>query len=223
MSTVGDIAGKFRQITMSIAGDITGIFRKDWKLFIACNVFLFGLLFLGILTGLAFPDIHDRSVDFIEQATSTGPISTVSQTLESGKILLGTWQIFSHNYFVTVVFAAIPSLIFPPWILLVFGAQFFLFGIIFSVPAVVSEPAVLIPLVGTLLLEGEAYVIAIFATMRLVEALVWPKRFGEQSALKAYARAVIDNVKLLVVVGIVLAVAALFEAASLVLVGGMAK
>lgn len=210
-------------IAGDIAGDIAGIFKKDWKLFLACNVFLFGLLVLGILTGLAFPDIHEKSVDFIEQATSTGPISTVSQTLESGNILLGTWQIFSHNYFVTVVFAALPSLVFPPWILLVFGAQFFLFGILFSVPSVVSEPIVLIPLLGTLLLEGEAYVIAIFATMRLVEALVWPKRFGEQSALKAYAHAFIDNGKLLLVTGVVLAVAALFEAASLVLVGGMAK
>lgn len=210
-------------ITMSIAGDIAGIFRKDWKLFLACNVFLFGLFVLGTLVGQIFPDIHNASVDFIEQATSTGPISTVSQTLESGDILLGTWQIFSHNYFVTVVLAALPSLIFPPWILVVFGAQFFAFGIIFSVPTVITRPDVLFPLLGTLLLEGEAYVIAIFATMRLVEALVWPKRFGEQSALKAYVKAIIDNGKLLVVVGIVLAVAAIFEAASLVLVGGMTK
>ncbi len=208
---------------MSITGDIAGIFKKDWKLFLACNVFLFGLFILGILVGQVFPDIHDMSVDFIEQATTTGPISTASQTLESGDILLGTWQIFSHNYFVTIVLASLPSLVFPPWILVVFGAQFFVFGIIFSVPSVITDPTVLIPLLGTLILEGEAYVIAIFATMRLVEAVIWPSRFNESSRLKAYVRAVIDNGKLLLVVGVWLAVAALFEAASLVLVGGMAK
>ncbi len=203
---------------MSVTGDIVGIFRKDWKLYLACNVFLFGLFILGIIAGQAFPDVRVTLSDLTRQATSSGPISTASQTIESGNIPLATWQIFSHNYFVTVVLAALPSLVFPPWILLLFGAQFLLFGIIFSEPAVFMQPAVLIPLIGTILLEGEAYVIAIFATMRLVEAVIWPKRVGEEKRLNAYAHAVIDNAKLLVVVGIVLAVAALFEAASLVLI-----
>jgi hypothetical protein len=208
---------------MGIAGDIAGIFRKDWKLFVASNVFLFGLFILGVLAGLAFPNVHDALVKWIEQATTTGPVGTASKTLESGNIWLGTWQIFSHNYFVTIFLAAIPSLIFPPWILLVFGIQFFAFGIVYSIPSMAHNPVALIPVLGTLLLEGEGYVIAIFATMRLVEALIWPRRFGERSAMKAYLRAVADNAKLLVVAGVVLAVAAFFEAASIVLVMGNVK
>jgi hypothetical protein len=205
---------------MSIAGDIAGIFRKDWKLFLASNVFLFGLFVLGALVGLAFPAIHDQLVQWVEQVTTTGPVGTVSNTLEGGNIWLGTWQIFSHNYFVTVVLAAIPSLLFPPWILVVFGIQFFAFGIVYSIPSIVHNPVSIIPVLGTLLLEGEGYVIAIFASMRLVEALIWPRRFGEQSAMRAYFKAVVDNAKLLVLAGMVLAVAALFEAASIVLILG---
>jgi hypothetical protein len=205
---------------MGIAGNIAGIFKKDWKLFVASNVFLFGLFILGALVGLAFPAVHDRLVQWIEQVTTAGPIGTVSNTLEGGDIWLGTWQIFSHNYFVTVVLAAIPSLVFPPWILLVFGIQFFAFGIVYSIPSMIDNPVTIIPVLGTLLLEGEAYVIAIFATMRLVEALIWPRRFGEQSAIKAYLKAVVDNAKLLVVAGIVLVVAALYEAATIVLILG---
>jgi hypothetical protein len=208
---------------MGIAGDLAGIFRKDWKLFVAANVFLFGLFILGALVGLAFPAVHDQLVQWIEQVTTTGPISTVSNTLDTGDIWLGAWQIFSHNYFVTVVLAAIPSLVFPPWILLVFGLQFFAFGIVYSLPSMVNNPVALIPVLGTLLLEGEAYVIAIFASMRLVEALIWPRRFGEPSAMKAYFKAVVDNAKLLVVAGIVLAVAALYEAATIVLILGPGK
>ena len=119
--------------------------------------------------------------------------------------------------------AAIPSLIFPPWILLVFGIQFFAFGIVLSVPEMIQNPVSFLPVLGTLLLEGEAYVIAIFATMRLVEALIWPHRFGEKSAMRAYFKAVVDNAKLLVLAGIVLAVAALYEAATIVLVLGPGK
>jgi hypothetical protein len=205
---------------MGIAGNIAGIFKKDWKLFVASNVFLFGLFVLGALVGLAFPAVHDRLVQWVEQVTTTGTIGTVSNTLERGDIWLGTWQIFSHNYFVTVVLAAIPSLVFPPWILLLFGIQFFAFGIVYSIPSMINNPVTIIPVLGTLLLEGEAYVIAIFATMRLVVALIWPRRFGEQSAIKAYLKAVVDNAKLLVVAGIVLAVAALYEAATIVLILG---
>ncbi|HEY3273326.1 MAG TPA: hypothetical protein VGJ92_06165 [Methanocella sp.] len=205
---------------MSIAGDIAGIFKKDWKLFVASNVFLFGLFVLGTLVGMAFPAVHDQLVQWVDQVTSTGPIGTVSNTLEGGNIWLGTWQIFSHNYYVTVVLAAIPSLFFPPWILLLFGIQFLAFGIIYSIPSMINNPLSIIPVLGTLLLEGEGYVIAIFATMRLVEALIWPRRFGEQSAIRAYFKAVVDNAKLLVVAGVVLAVAALFEAASIVLILG---
>jgi hypothetical protein len=208
---------------MGITADIAGIFRKDWKLFVASNVFLYGLFVLGVLTGVAFPDVHDALVKFIEQATSSGPIGTVSQTLETGNIWLGTWQIFSHNYFVTVVLAALPSLVFPPWILFVFGIQFFAFGIVYTLPSLASDPVMLLPVLGTLLLEGEGYVIAIFASMRLVEALIWPHRFGEQSVRKAYLKAIVDNVKLLALVGIVLAVAALYEAASIVLILGGGK
>jgi hypothetical protein len=208
---------------MGIAGDIAGIFRKDWKLFAAANAFLFGLFVVGVLAGLAFPGLHDALLKWVEQATTAGPVGTAAKTLDEGNILLGTWQIFSHNYFVTVVMAAIPSLIFPPWILFVFGIQFFAFGIVYSVPAMLHNPVGLIPVLGTLLLEGEGYVIAIFATMRLVEALIWPRRFGETKALKAYFKAVIDNAKLLVVAGIVLAIAAFYEAASIVLILGPGK
>jgi hypothetical protein len=202
---------------MSIAGNVLGIFKKDWKLFVAANVFLFGLFILGTLAGLAFPDVHDALVRWIQQATTSGPVGTASDTLKAGDIWLGTWQIFSHNYLVTIVVAFL-SLVFPPLIFLVFGIQFFAFGIVFSIPDMLNDPVSIIPLLGTVLLEGEGYVIAIFATMRLVQALIRPQRFGERSAARAYLKAVVDNAKLLVVAGIVLAVAALFEAASIVLV-----
>lgn len=205
---------------MGIAGDIAGIFRKDWKLFVASNAFLFGLFVLGAIAGLAFPDVQEALARWIERVATAGPVGTVAKTLEEENIWLGTWQIFSHNYFVTVIFAAIPSLVFPPWILFLFGIQFFAFGVVLSLPAMLDNPVSLIPVLGTLLLEGEAYVIAIFAAMRLVVAVIWPRRFGETSVARAYIKAVIDDAKLLIVSGILLVVAAFYEAASIVLILG---
>jgi hypothetical protein len=70
----------------------------------------------------------------------------------------------------------------------------------------------------TMLIEGEAYVIAIFASTRLIEALVWPSRFGESSRASAYVKAIIDNFKLLIVVAIILAIGALYEAFELLFI-----
>ena len=208
---------------MSVVGDIAGIFKRDRWLFLACNVFLFGTFIAGVLAGTAYPGVHDTAAAFVERAASSGPISTAEHTLRSGNILLGTWQIFANNSFITIVIAALPSLLFPPWILFVFGSQFFLFGVVYAGPRALENPVLLLPLLGTLLLEGEGYVIAIFAAMRLIEALVWPGRFGERNPLRAYVAAVVDNAKLLVVAVAVLAVAALYEAASIVLVLGPGK
>jgi hypothetical protein len=130
--------------TMGFAGNIAGIFKKDWKLFVVSNVFLFGLFAVGVLAGMAFPDVHDQLIRWIEQATTTGPVGTASDTLKAGDIWLGTWQIFSHNYFVTIV-VGILSLIFPPPIFFVFGIQFFAFSIVYSIPAMLQNPVTVIP------------------------------------------------------------------------------
>ncbi len=47
---------------MSIAGDVLGIFKKDWKLFVAANVFLFGLFVLGTLAGLGGRDVRPEGI-----------------------------------------------------------------------------------------------------------------------------------------------------------------
>jgi hypothetical protein len=140
-------------------------------------VFLFGLFALGVLAGMAFPSVHDQLVQWIEQATTTGPVGTASDTLKAGDIWLGTWQIFSHNYLVTVVVALL-SLVFPPLILFVFGIQFFAFGIIFPIPGMLNNPVMLIPLMGTLLLEGR-HVIAFCH-------LGWSGRHGHIASAKSH-------------------------------------
>jgi len=196
--------------------DVADIFLKDRALFIASNVFIFGLFALGVVVGFAYPAAHDAAGNLFEGTLTSGPLTPVTQTLETGNIPLTALSIFAWNYLVaTIVLSSIPSLIFPPWMPLKFGLSAFMMGLF---AAHDYTPAHLSIMLGTLLLEFEGYAIAIFATMRQVEALVWPGRFGEKSVILAYVRSIIDNVKLLIVAGIVLAIAATFEAAAIILV-----
>ena len=75
----------------------------------------------------------------------------------------------------------------------------------------------------TLLLEGEAYVVAIFACVRQIKAIFKPKDFGTESRPKAYLQAILDNGKLLLVVALLLAISALYEAWEVMYFAGIIK
>ena len=72
----------------------------------------------------------------------------------------------------------------------------------------------------TLLLEGEAYVEAIFACLRQVNVLFKLGSIPEGQRLKAYLPTLLDNVKPLAVVAPVLAVAAFYGAREVIFFQG---
>jgi hypothetical protein len=204
---------------MDLIKDIVDIFRKDWKLFAAVNVFYFGTLLLGGLIALLRPDIQGYWLGVLAMGLKTGTLAPVGSAIEAGKVLNLALQIFQTNIITgTLVYITIPSFIFPPWALLLGGWRALLWGMAFVVPYGRLTLGKLVFHYVTMLIEGEAYVIAIFASTRLIEALVWPSRFGESSRASAYVKAIIDNFKLLIVVAIILAIGALYEAFELLFI-----
>ncbi len=204
---------------MDLIKDIVGIFRKDWKLLVAVNVFYFGILLVGALIALLRPDIQGYWLGVLAMGLKTGPLAPVGSAIQAGQVLNLAWQIFRTNLISgTLIYITIPGILFPPWTLLLGGWRALLWGMAFVVPYERLTFGKLIFHYVTLLIEGEAYVIAIFACMRQVEALVWPSRFGESSRLRAYGRAIIDNFKLLLVVAVILAAGAIYEAFELLFI-----
>lgn len=198
---------------MDLIGDITGIIRRDWKLLLAVNVFYFGILLIGALIALLRPDVQGYWLGVLAAGLKSGPLAPVGSAVEAGQYINLVIQIFKINTITgTLLFITLPSLIFPPWALLLGGWRALIWGMAFVVPYGHLTFGKLIFHYITMLIEGEAYVIAIFASLRLIEALVWPGRFGERSRLRAYAQAIIDNAKLLLLVILLLAIGAVYEA-----------
>lgn len=204
---------------MDLIKDIIDIFRKDWKLLIAVNVFYFGILLVGAFIALLRPDIQGYWLGVLAMGLKTGTLAPVGSAIEAGRVLNLALQIFRTNIITgTLVYITLPGLLFPPWALLLGGWRALLWGIAFVIPYGRLTFGKLVFHYITMLIEGEAYVIAIFACVRQVEALAWPSRFGESSRLKAYVKAIIDNFKLLIVVAIILAIGALYEAFELLFI-----
>ncbi len=211
---------------MRFLENIKAIFRKDFKLFLIINAIYFGAILLGALIALAYPDLQMSLVMATGQTYASGsPLSSVGDAYLSGNVLVAAVLTFLMNFFLgTIVMMTIPSLIIPFWALLFGAYRALLWGIMLVVPIPGVMPlSLLAPHYLTLLLEGEAYVVAIFACTRGLIALLKPKSFGTDSRLKAYKQSIIDNGKLLVIVALLLAVAATYEAVEVTLSAGAAN
>lgn len=199
---------------MNPLNDVLNILKKDWKLLALVNVFYFGLVLIGAIIAIAYPQAQMDLIATTDQGFSEGPLSSVGEAYGSGNVLQAAAVTFAVNLIIgTLAVITIPSLIFPPWAIFMGAVRSLMWGIMLVVPV----PGILpidraLPHYITLLIEGEAYVVAIFACVRQIVAIFRPKDFGADSRLKAYVNAVIDNVRLLIVVAILLAVAALYEA-----------
>ncbi|HEY3422405.1 MAG TPA: hypothetical protein VGK13_04540 [Methanocellaceae archaeon] len=210
---------------MKLINDIISIFKKDWKLFLATNAFYFGLLVIGALIALADPQVQRSLFTLAGAGLSSGPLSSVGNAYHSGSVPYAAAVTFVTNLLLgTLVEITIPSLIFPPWALFMGLIRSLMWGIMLVVPVEGLYPlGRALPHYLTLLLEGEAYVVAIFACMRQIKALLKPQDFGTDSRWKAYLRSILDNGKLLLVVALLLAVSALYEAWEVMYFAGIIK
>lgn len=208
---------------MKLLDDLKDIFRKDWKLFLLVNAVYFGMIALGALLALAVPGLQLSMISASGQTFATGGVyESVGQAYTSGNIPIAAVFTFLVNFFPgTLLMLVLPSLILPVWALLFGAFRALLWGIMLVVPVPGVLPlSVLASHYLTLVLEGEAYIVAMFACTRGMVALLKPKSFGTDSRVQAYKRSVVDTGKLLLVVALILAVAATYEAIEVTLVAG---
>jgi hypothetical protein len=205
---------------MQLHKAIFDIFRKDWKLFLAANLIFYGPVAVGVIVAILRPEVQEAVIEFFRRALSTGTLSPVTEAASAGDVLRTSLLIFLYNFLVaTILTSTLPSVVFPPWTSLIFALRGLLVGIAVAAPGGGATAVDMASRYIVLLLEGEAYVVAIFASLRQIEALVLPVRLGERSRLKAYARALLDTLALTGIVGAMLAFSALVEAALVIWLG----
>lgn len=198
---------------MNPLGDALGIIRKDWKLLAGINALYFCVSIIGVAIALMSPSFHLSMVQYIGSETIAGPLAT-KPPAGIVEALTGTAYAFVSTFFVNMLaMITLPSIVIPIWAPIVGAARFFIWGIAYTtLLAGVITPVELIPQYVAMLLEGEAYVIAIFACFRQLTVALGSWDNGIRRALIEYVKAVFDNQKLLIIVALLLAAAALYQA-----------
>jgi hypothetical protein len=210
---------------MRLVNDIREIFARDKKLFLLTNAYYFGIVIMGALIALAFPQAQLFLLNAAQVGLSTGPLSEVGSAYTSGNVLYAAAVTFVTNLFLgTIVEITLPSLVLPIWAPIMGLIRALMWGIMLIVPVPGVLPfKTLLPHYLTVLLEGEAYVVAIFACLRQIKVLFKLGSIPKEERLKAYLTSIVDNVKLLAVVAVILAVAALYEAWEVMFFAGILK
>jgi hypothetical protein len=206
---------------MNPLGDALDIIRKDWKLLAGINALYFCVIVIGIAIALMSPAFHQSMVQYIGSPTIAGPLVT-RPPAGIAEALAGTAYAFISTFFLnTLAMITLPSIIIPIWAPIVGAARFFIWGVAYTTPlAGVITPAELIPQYVAMLLEGEAYVIAIFACIRQLTVALGSWDNGIRRALIEYVKAVFDNLKLLLVVAMLLAASGVYQAVLVPILNG---
>lgn len=191
---------------------ILGAIRAHPILYTLCHFVLYGTLFTGMAIALFLPAYHLMLLEVTTQQFESGGLAYVADAYASGNIPLAAAMTFVNNYFMaTVATTALPSLFIPFAGVLINALRFGLVGFVMS-PMSADMASTYIFHSITLTLELEAYVIAVFAIC------LWPisiaRSFRHDGEWKIGLKAMASGTLL---TGIMLAIAALYEAASLIL------
>lgn len=191
------------------AKNIFSFYKERYKKrFIYCFAIYFGLVVIGAIIGILYPDYALEVKRIIgEQFVSSTP--GLFQAIGAGKILTVIAMIFLINS-ILASFLSITVLNVIGLGTIIFIYRPLLWGLIYA-PVNQESTMLLLAVIPTLLLEGTAYVLAFTSSLDLPLALIKPGRLEEESRWKAFKKAVVYNLKSYVLVLIVLFIAAIVE------------
>lgn len=201
-----------------------GIIRSAWQLlrdhsraYLALNAMYYGLVGLAMVyVALINPSLQEQLLGDVEQALTEGPLATVGGAYLSGNVFVAAVLTFLVNLFAgSLLYVTLPSLIVPFAGIPLGAYRAVLWGLLLA-PTTRELALVMIPHSLTLLLEGQGYVLAIFAAYVHGRAFLWPRSMGLSSHRAGYVAGLKMTARVYVLVVMLLAAAAVYEALEVV-------
>ncbi|MHC4463230.1 MAG: hypothetical protein ACYS6W_11270 [Planctomycetota bacterium] len=190
--------------------------RKYKHLFLTLHLIYFGIVVLFMLVAYNLPELQVCLLAVIGGAVEgPGPLAVAVKAYMSKNILWAAVITFAINFPLgSLASITLPSVIVPGAGILIACWRAALWGLLLA-PTFVELSGAMLPHSFTLLLEGEAYIIATFFGL-LVLVYLFRKAEG-QGVGRRYGKALLMNVRGNLWVAIVLVVAAIYEAIEVIL------
>jgi len=177
----------------------------------------YAFFFVFMLAGYWFPRTNLFVVEMVRETFTEGPLRHVGSAYASGNILAASWATFYNNYLVqTVQYCIVPSLLIP-FLGVLKNLLAFSFAGFTMTPIWAGHVDMLTYHSITMILEFEGYILAAFAVVLFPCLLV--RGLAEESFLTRLKESVLIVGSGTILAGLILAAAALYEAATLILIG----
>jgi hypothetical protein len=187
------------------------------KLLGVLHLVYFGLMLTAALAVYDLPDVQLVLLSAIRGAFTQpqNPLGVAARAYGSQNIAWAAIVTFAINFFLgSTAVITVPSLLVPGSGILTACLRATAWGLLLA-PAFVVLSLGVLPHAGTMLLEGEGYILATFFGL-LVPAYLFDRRKGVD-LLGRYGRALLLNLKALTLVALVLLAAACYEATEVIL------
>jgi hypothetical protein len=197
------------------------IVGENRRAYLVINLGYYGLVVAGMLFALFNRQVQGALLDAIGEGFSQGMLADVLEAYTQGQLLQAIGLTFFVNLFLgSLAVITLPSLIVPFSGMLVGALRAILWGLLFSPGAPGFSDVGLLPalfVTGLLLLEGQGYVLALLAAYVQGRAFLFPASVGAEGHARGYWEGVKRAALVYLLVIIVLAIAAVYEAAGVIL------
>jgi hypothetical protein len=191
--------------------------RRYKHLFIGLHFTYFGVAILFMLVAYLLPELQVCLLTEIKAQveSGSGPLAIAGKAYMSKNIPIAAATTFAINFlFGSLAYITIPSIIIPAVGVLTAIFRAMMWGVLLA-PTFDTLAGAMLPHSFTVLLEGEAYIIAAFFGV-LILVYLCSKAEGP-GILRRYGKALLMNIRGNLLVAIVLATAAIYEAIEVIL------
>ena len=192
--------------------------KESRRAYIVLNLVYYGLVICGMIYVAFNPSLQQSLLELVGSAFTQGPFSAVGSAYVGGQVLQAMVLTFVVNLFIgSIAVITLPSLVIPFSGLLTGAYRAVLWGLLLS-PTTPVLRWVMIPHSLVLILEGQAYILAMLAAYVQGRAFLWPRSVGAATRRQGYGLGVKRSVRIYLLVVLVLAVAAIYEALEVIFI-----
>lgn len=198
------------------------VIRANWRAYAVINVVYYGLVIVGMVFVATQPELQRMLIGEVQAGFSSGPLAAVAEAYRSGQVLVAAALTFVVNFFLgTVLYITVPSLFIPFAGLLTGCVRALLWGLLLS-PALPELSQPMGPHFVTLVLEGQGYILAMLGSY-VLWATVFRREPQAGGFASRYGAGLGRSARLYLLVALVLAVAALYEAFEVIYLIGVSR
>ena len=183
------------------------------------NILYYGLVTTSMAFTYFFPDVQSGLLELLRKGL-TNAFPLIVEAYKSGNFPIAAALTFIINLILgSFVYITLPSLIVPFSGIVLGCVRAVGWGLVLA-PTSPELARAMITHSLVIVLEGQGYVLAMFAVYLLWKGVLWPESRGEKTRSKAYLAGIRKTAYIYMLVTLILAISAIYEAFEVIYIVG---